>query len=449
MCLLTLSLTAGAQPQPSYATRFARPLGEVLNEVQQRFHVRFKYEIDTVGKVLPYADFRFRPYSVEETLNNILAPFDYKFIKQKGNLYKLRDYEYMRRTAADGVKLISWLNGLYDGKVAFEARADSLRKEVRARLGIDGLLEGCVKGRVVYTGFRKYDGYAVRNFRLETLPGLYVCGSVYEPLKTRGKKALIVCPNGHFAGGRYREDQQLRMGVLARAGAVCVDYDLFGWGESALQVGEAAHRTAAAHVIQTMNGILILDALLASRKDIDRNRLGVNGGSGGGSQVVLLGLLDRRYTAAAPVVSLASHFDGGCPCESGMPIHLAGGGTCNAELAAAFAPKPMLVVSDGGDWTATVPTLEFPYLQRIYGFYNASDKVSNVHLPNEKHDFGINKRTAVYRFFASVFRLDASLMDESKVTIEPESRMYAFGVNGEYMPANAIRSFADVFRFLP
>lgn len=61
-------------------------------------------------------------------------------------------------------------------------------------------------------------------------------------------------------------------------------------------------------------------------------------------------------------------FDGGCPCESGKPIQLAGGGTCNAELAAMFAPRPMLVVSDGGDWTASVPTLEYPYLQRVYGF---------------------------------------------------------------------------------
>jgi len=36
--------------------------------------------------------------------------------------------------------------------------------------------------------------------------------------------------------GSDREDQQQRMGTLARMGAVCVDYDLFGWGESALQV---------------------------------------------------------------------------------------------------------------------------------------------------------------------------------------------------------------------
>ena len=234
------------------------------------------------------------------------------------------------------------------------------------------------------------------------------------------------------------------MGTLARMGAICVDYDLFGWGESILQVGSAAHRSSAAHTIQAMNGLLILDYMLASRKDIDTGRIGANGGSGGGTHTVLLSVLDDRFTASAPVVSLASHFDGGCPCESGMPIQLSAGGTCNAELAATFAPLPQLIVSDGGDWTASVPTLEFPYLQRIYGFYHAKDKVTNVHLPNEKHDFGPNKRNAVYDFFADVFHLDKKKLDESKVTIEPEAAMYSFGEKGELLPEGAIRSFDKV-----
>ena len=134
-------------------------------------------------------------------------------------------------------------------------------------------------------------------------------------------------------------------------------------------------------------------------------------------------MLDDRITAAAPTVNLASHFDGGCPCESGRPIHLAGGGTCNPELIAMFAPRPLQIVSDGGDWTASVPTLEYPYLRRIYGFYGAQDKVENVHLPAERHDYGPNKRQANYDFFARVFGLDRTMIDETKVTIEPRRMM--------------------------
>ena len=88
-----------------------------------------------------------------------------------------------------------------------------------------------------------------------------------------------------------------------------------------------------------------------------------------------------------------------------------------------MAPKPMLIVSDGGDWTSSVPTLEFPYLQRIYGFYGAKEQVRNVHLPKEGHDFGKNKRQAVYDFFIDVFRLDRSMLNEDKVTIEQDFKL--------------------------
>ncbi|MDD5788326.1 MAG: CocE/NonD family hydrolase [Bacteroidales bacterium] len=418
--LLLVGITAGAQ---RYEDKFTRPLGDVLNDVSKRFNVKLKYNVDTTGLKLAYADFRIRPYSIEETLNNILAPFDFKPVKQNDRYYKIKPYEYPRRQAEDGVKLINWLSSLYNDRSSWEARKDSLRREVRQLLGIDQLLPLCAQEAPRYTKIRKFDGYSVQNFCLKTVNGHTVCGSIYAPL-SKGKHPLIICPNGHFTNGRYGTVQQQRLGTLARMGAVCVDYDLWGWGESADEVGKEAHQTAEAHVMQALNGIRILDWMI-QRKDVDTQRVGVNGGSGGGTQTVLLTVLDDRYTAANPVVSMSSWFDGGCPCESGMPIQLAGGGTCNAELAAMFAPRPMMVVSDGGDWTSTTPEVEFPYLQRIYGFYNAQDKVSNIHLPKERHDFGPNKRNAVYRFFIDTFGLDESKLDESKVTIEPEEALKA------------------------
>ncbi|MDR3118214.1 MAG: DUF3826 domain-containing protein [Mediterranea sp.] len=441
LCMLAASCALSAQ-RLAVENSFARPLGDVLNEIQARFGVGLEYNIDTVGKVLPYAGFRIRPYSVDESLAGVLAYFDYAFVKQADGRYKIKPYEYPRRTPADGRKMLDYLNTLYADREAWEARAADLRREVRGQLGIDTLLKQRSGARPIVSALRKFDGYTVQNIALETLPGLYVCGSIYTPA-AKGRHPLIVCPNGHFADGRYRKDQQQRMATLARMGAVCVDYDLFGWGESALQVGAAAHRSSAAHVIQALNGLSLLDYML-TRKDIDPARIGVNGGSGGGSQVVLLTALDNRFTAAAPVVSLASHFDGGCPCESGLPISLSCGGTNNAELMAMFAPRPLLVVSDGKDWTASVPELEYPYLQRIYGFYGAAGRVANVHLPTEGHDFGPNKRNAVYDFFASTFGLDKTKEDESKVTIEPDAALLSFGPAGERLPKDAARSFEAV-----
>lgn len=416
--LMLLSMSAGAQ---TFENKYTRTLNDVLKDVSARFGIKLKYNVDTTGLKLAYADFRIRPYSLEETLNNILSPFDFKAVKQNDKLYKIKPYEYPRRQPEDGQKMISWLTSLYSDKAAWEARRDTLRKEVRERLGIDKLLPLCSKEKPEYSKIRKFDGYTVQNFRLKTVNGHTVCGSIYAP-KSKGKHPLIICPNGHFSNGRYGEVQQQRLATLARMGAICVDYDLWGWGESADEVGSKAHQTSEAHVMQALNGIRILDWMI-QRKDVDTKRIGVNGGSGGGTQTVLLTVLDDRYTAANPVVSVSSWFDGGCPCESGMPIQLAGGGTCNAELAAMFAPKPMMLVSDGGDWTSTTPELEFPYLQRIYGFYGAADKVSNIHLPKERHDFGDNKRNAVYKFFIDTFNLDASKLDESKVTVEDENAL--------------------------
>ena len=429
----------GAQ---TFETRYERSVSDLMKDVGKRFGVKFKFDsnVDTVGKRLPYADFRVRPYSLEMTLDNICKYYDWNWWKQSGNLYKIKLYEYPRRHEAEGKMMLDYLSSLYNNKEQWEARRDSLRREVRQRLELDAFLDSCTL-KPMLSKIRKHDGYTTQNICIELTPGQHLFGTIYAPIKkkrnlspltshlspltshlsplTSHLSPLIVCPDGHWPY-RYRKDEQQRLGTLARMGAVCVDFDLYGWGESEKEVGEAAHHTSRAHVYQAACGYVLLDYMLKNRKDIDPARVGVMGGSGGGTHTVLLSLLDQRVTASAPVVHLASHFDGGCPCESGKPVQLAAGGTCEAELAAVMAPKPMLIVSDGGDWTSTVPTLEFPYLQRIYGFYDAKDKVRNVHLPNERHDFKENKRQAVYDFFIDVFHLDRSMLDESKITIEPD-----------------------------
>ena len=426
-----LPLVAGAQ---TFETRYERSVNDLMKDVARRFGVKFKFDsnVDTVGKRLPYADFRIRPYSLEMTLDNICKYYDWNWWKQSGNLYKIKLYEYPRRHEQEGKMMLDYLSSLYNNKAQWEARRDSLRREVRQRLELDAFLDSCVmktagkpagtKERpVILSKVRKHDGYTTQNICIELTPGQHLFGTIYASLK-KGKHALIVCPDGHWPY-RYRKDEQQRLGTLARMGAVCVDFDLYGWGESEKEVGAEAHHTSRAHVYQAACGYILLDWMLKNRKDIDPERVGVMGGSGGGTHTVLLSLLDERVTASAPVVHLASHFDGGCPCESGKPVQLAAGGTCEAELAAVMAPKPMLIVSDGGDWTSSVPTLEFPYLQRIYGFYDAKDKVRNVHLPNERHDFRENKCNAVYDFFIDVFGLDRSMLDESKIEIEPDEAL--------------------------
>jgi len=196
-------------------------------------------------------------------------------------------------------------------------------------------------------------------------------------------------------------------------------YDMPGYGDSQ----QCAHTLPKALKLQTLNSLRALD-FLTSLPDIDTARVGVSGESGGGTQTFLLTALDSRVKVAVPVVMVSAHFFGGCVCESGMPIHVRPTHqTSNVEFAALAAPRPLLLVSDGKDWTKNTPELEFPYLQTIYRFYGAESDLENVHLPTEGHDYGPSKRQAAYRFLAKHLNLDLNLVLKNGMVDESPNRL--------------------------
>ncbi|TDX01389.1 exo-alpha-sialidase [Dinghuibacter silviterrae] len=415
---------------------YTRPLKDVLQDVETRYHVRIKMPDSMMtGKVVPFAFWRFRA-SADQTLDDILTPLDMKVNKINDSTYKLKDYEYYRWSVADGQAYLDELSARYNDRASWETRKAQLRTDLYKALRLSPLPHSPGKPPIL-TAVRHKDGYTVQNIALETLPGLYVCGSIYRPGRAAGKLPVILCPDGHWDGGRYRPDCQYRCATLARLGCIAVSYDLFAWGESQLQFRYEDHRRSLAQTIQVLNSIRLLDYLL-SLKEADTARVGICGGSGGGSLTTMVTALDDRIRVAAPVASVSCYMFGGCPCESGMPVYESAGGTDVPEIAAMAAPRPLLVVSDGGDWTDHVPRIEYPYLQKVYGYFGAEGDVHDVHLPHEVHDFGINKREAVYYFFSKYFHLDTTKIDEHKVTIEPEAAMYALG--GQ-LPADAIHGF--------
>jgi uncharacterized protein len=367
-------------------------------------------------------------------------------------------------TEEQGKAELKKMESLYNNRKEWEARKLILKENIFKGMNLSPLPFRTPLNSVI-SAKRIHDGYSVENVYFESIPGYYVCGNLYRPVDVDGKHAAILCPHGHFSGdtlgswGRFHPDLQKRCATFARMGAIVFSYSMFGWGgESSKQLNPEAiiekpikdsiskyHNVPFALTMQTWNSIRALD-FLETLPDADMSKVAVTGASGGGTQTFILTALDDRVTVSVPVVMVSCHFFGGCNCESGLPIHQSANHfTNNAEIAAMAAPKPMLIVSDGNDWTKNEPSVEFPFIKRTYAFYNAEDNIENAHFPDGVHDYGYSKRIPVYKFLAKHLGLNLQVVtdpdgkiNESKSVAESALTMLSFSSQNPH-PANALK----------
>uniref|UniRef100_UPI0032178D60 alpha/beta hydrolase n=1 Tax=uncultured Draconibacterium sp. TaxID=1573823 RepID=UPI0032178D60 len=337
----------------------------------------------------------------------------------------------------------------WDDRESWEQRAEIIKQGIITGMQLEKMPKVEGNFNPIIRNTREMDGYIVENIAIESFPGFYITGNIYRPVGSTKKCAAILCPHGHAADKRLYEDVQKRSAVFARMGAVVFAYDMVGYGES----HQVTHKMPIALVLQTYNSKRVLDYLL-SRPDVDSERIGITGGSGGGTQTFVLTAIDDRIKVSVPVVQVSAHFFGGCVCESGMPIHKSKNHqTNNVEIAALCAPRPLLLISDGADWTSNTPRIEYPYIQKVYALYDAEHKVENVHLPCEKHDYGYTKRTAAYNFFGRHLKLNMRNIPynngyrEDFVTVLPPDDLKVFSESNP-IPEGALQGDEEVIKYL-
>jgi hypothetical protein len=302
------------------------------------------------------------------------------------------------------------------------SRAELIRKNLATGMELE-VLPQRTPLRPRYGKKKKLDGYTVQDVIFESVPGFYVTGNLYQPAGKHKEKSLpvILSSHGHARdsvnGGRFSKNMQARCASLAKMGALVFAYDMIGYGESV----QLPHKYKKALKVQTWNSMRVVDFMI-SLKEADPSRIAISGESGGGTQSFMLTAMDDRIKVSVPVVMVSAHFFGGCTCESGMPVHRRGDTVfSNVQIASLAAPRPMLLISDGEDWTRNTENVEYPFVKRIYELYGNTSLVENVHLANEGHDYGENKRLAAYHFLAKQLQLDLNKIRDASGNISEAS----------------------------
>ena len=352
-------------------------------------------------------------------------------------------------TEAEGKAALEQFGSTYHDLKGWEKRADLIRQGIVVGMNLPNGFTRTPLKPIIHSK-RVYDGYTVENVAIESMPGFFVTGNLYKPSKELASYAGILSPHGHGKDPRFQENVQKRCAAFARMGAIVFTYDMIGYGDSQ----QCEHKHPQALTIQTINSTRALDFLLTIPR-VDSERIGVTGESGGGTQTFVLTALDNRIKVAAPVVMVSAHFFGGCICESGLPIHKSKNHqTSNVEIAALTAPRPLLLISDGKDWTKNTPDVEFPYIQNIYTLYNQKGNVENWHLPDEGHDYGVNKRKGAYQFLAKHLKLSLNevmestgALNEAFVTVEPAEVLRVFN-KAHPIPSYAVNGNDEVRKLL-
>jgi dienelactone hydrolase len=324
----------------------------------------------------------------------------------------------------------------YSSRREWEARAARLREQILSAAGLWPMPERAPLNAQIFDRIEQ-DGFTVEKAYFESYPGFFSTGNLYRPRGGKHQPPFpgILCPHGHWNYGRLEHaPDDLNGGSVpqrcmnfALQGYVAFAYDMVGYNDS-FQVPHyygrdenAAWGLSAEGLrlwlwgvsqlgLQLWNGIRALD-FITSFPDVDRERIGMTGASGGGTQTFLLTAVDERIKAAAPVNMISHFMQGGCICENAPNLRI---DTDNMEIGAIAAPRPLQMVSAAGDWTRDSERIEYPAIASIYELLGARDHVTHNQFLYD-HNYNRPSREAVYAFFARCFTTERSWTELKKV----------------------------------
>ncbi len=270
----------------------------------------------------------------------------------------------------------------------WEAQREPLRRELARSLGLDPLPPRTPLNALV-TGRTERELYTIENVVFESRPRFYVTANLYLPKDVPlPAPAIIVVPGHAMKEGKNYPLYQMAMIGLARHGFVVLAYDPIGQGERRLP-GFGHHLGYSLLLVgQTNEGIITWDTMraidyLCTRPEVDPERIGLTGNSGGGLNSLYAPAIDERIKVAASFCFVCSfeqwiRYGGNhCICNHlpGIVRHME-----QFEVVGLIAPRPFLMGNGAQDpifpIAGTRDTLR--RAKSIYQLYGVPDRVSLV-----------------------------------------------------------------------
>jgi cephalosporin-C deacetylase-like acetyl esterase len=307
-----------------------------------------------------------------------------------------------------------------------QGRQEKVRARVRKLIG--GPLEKTpLNARTL--GSVQGSGYRVEKVVLESQPQVFVTANLYLPAAGRLRFCAILSPLGHYWEGKLAWDYQCLYQHLARQGYVVLAFDPFGQGERQQfldpKTGRSRYHEPTDEHDASGRPLILLgttfaqygvwDAVraldyLVSRPEVDPERIGCVGHSGGATMTMYLCALEPRIQVAVAVEGHfrnfgARHYEapGSVDDAEQNMVGASPAGIDRADLLAAFAPKPLLMCYTPQDVAASPFYLEAveEVFREVRSAYSVLGAEESVHLYRAflPHRFDFFNRRETYTWF--------------------------------------------------
>jgi dienelactone hydrolase len=316
------------------------------------------------------------------------------------------------------------------------------------------------------TGAIRRDGYHVEKVIFESQPKFYVTALLFLPEGDKFTPPFpgVLVPCGHAGEAKAYEAYQTMGALLALNGMAALVFDPIDQGErsqmpSALPNlwGTNAHTTLGIGSIllgrntarfEIWDGMRAIDYLQA-RPEIDPNRIGCTGNSGGGTQTSYLMALDDRIKAAAPscyITGFKALLSTIGPQDAEQNIFgQVTFGMDHADYLMMRAPTSILLCAATGDFFDIQGTwTSFRCAKRLYTRLGAPERISLLE-NDAQHNYNTVQRQGVARWMARW------LLDNDKPIAEPNIKLLTdeearCTPDGQVMHLEGARSTYDLNR---